>query len=109
MEGEKGLKLFGVRIFDEERRWRKEGGGDGKDDPVKQSMLKSLSMVDLASCVVTVARELRAGDHEYLSDGGLEQAARRGGQERKRGDWMNPTPAVSYVRFLFVFLIILYD
>ncbi|XP_020577507.1 probable transcription factor At5g61620 [Phalaenopsis equestris] len=85
MGGEKGLKLFGVRIVDEDREWRQEGGGGGEDDPVKQSMLKSVSMVDLGTCVVRVAGERRAGDHEYLSDGGLEQASRRGVQERKRG------------------------
>ncbi|XP_020688056.1 transcription factor KUA1 isoform X1 [Dendrobium catenatum] len=86
MGGEKGLMLFGVRIVDGNRRWRQEGVGDGKDDdPVRQSMLKSMSMVDLATCAVTVSGEKIAGDHGYLSEGGLEQASRRGGQERKRG------------------------
>nr|QDL88493.1 putative transcription factor At5g61620 isoform X1 [Cymbidium ensifolium] len=85
MGGKKGLKLFGVRIVDEDSSWRQEGTGFGKEDPVKQSMLKSLSMVDLATFAVSVAGERTAGDHEYLSDGGLDQASRRGGQERKRG------------------------
>ncbi|XP_077235313.1 transcription factor MYBS3-like isoform X2 [Tasmannia lanceolata] len=63
---EKGLKLFGVRIFAEE----------------EEVLRKSSSMGNLVSCVS--ATDPNVGDHGYLSDG-LVQSSGKGRHERKRG------------------------
>ncbi|PKA50290.1 Transcription factor DIVARICATA [Apostasia shenzhenica] len=87
--GERGLKLFGVRIVDGDRRWREErtAAVEGEnEEAVRKSMLKSKSMGNLAACAGSPAGEKGAGDHGYLSDGGLVQSSRgRAGHERKRG------------------------
>lgn len=83
-EGEKGLKLFGVRIVDGEGKWKQEVVMEGKDEAMKKTMPKSFSMVNLAVCNRTDAGE-QIGDHGYLSDGGIGRSVRRGGQEKKRG------------------------
>lgn len=77
-EGErKGLKLFGVRIGEVRM-------GSGVDEEEEEVMRKSSSMGNLAAA--EPAAESGAGDHGYLSDGGLIQSSRRRvGQERKRG------------------------
>ncbi|XP_077242947.1 transcription factor MYBS3-like isoform X3 [Tasmannia lanceolata] len=62
----KGLKLFGVRILEEE----------------EDVMRKSMSMGNLVSCVSAI--EPNNGDHGYLSDG-FVQSSTRGRLERKRG------------------------
>ncbi|KAJ0970684.1 hypothetical protein J5N97_018643 [Dioscorea zingiberensis] len=72
----KGLKLFGVRIGGVRVR-------SGVDEE-EEVMRKSSSMGNLAAAAP--AAESGAGDHGYLSDGGLVQSSRRGGgHDRKRG------------------------
>ncbi|KAM0935519.1 putative transcription factor MYB-HB-like family [Dioscorea sansibarensis] len=72
----KGLKLFGVRIGEVRVR-------SGVDEE-EEVMRKSSSMGNLAAAEPEA--ESGAGDHGYLSDGGLIQSSRRRvGHERKRG------------------------
>nr|QDL88475.1 transcription factor MYBS2-like isoform X2 [Cymbidium ensifolium] len=89
--GEKGLKLFGVRIVDGEK-WREDEAGtrdlkgEGMEQTMKMGMLKSKSMGNLVACGSTSSGDQGAGDDGYLSDGGLPKSSRRReGQERKRG------------------------
>ncbi|XP_072983666.1 transcription factor MYB1R1-like [Typha latifolia] len=86
-EGErKGVKLFGVRIWDERRMEEEEEEEDEEDD---EMIRKSASMGNLASFSVAKASfaDRGGGDHGYISDGGLAHSVgrRKRGQERKRG------------------------
>ncbi|KAK8965638.1 hypothetical protein KSP40_PGU019849 [Platanthera guangdongensis] len=83
----RGLKLFGFRIVDAERSWNQQLAGDSKDEAVKKTMPKSVSMVDLAACSGPAAAEEEGDgeDHGCLSDGGLERSSSKGAQGKKRG------------------------
>ncbi|XP_020263307.1 transcription factor MYB1R1-like isoform X2 [Asparagus officinalis] len=78
MEKEKGVKLFGVRIE----------ASPAAVEAEEEVMRKSYSTGNLASCTAAVrSSDHVAGDHGYLSDGGLvlENSRSKARQERKRG------------------------